>query len=491
MHALLIDLNNFSRYPTLSVGYLTAILRSGGTEVEVLSPLSFGVHGFPRQVREKPWQRYHHFLGHWSAVTSLKPVNFARARLKQRRQAISPDEVALILDAVDKSLAHNPAVVLISAYTMYLEVCVAIGSRCRARNIPVIVGGNSFVVPEIAATWAAIGGISAVFSGEPETVLCELVQRVSRGEDVTDLPGVYAPDKRNDYTASPLTRLDEVPFPDFSDFPWDCYPNRIVPIMTGRGCEWGRCTFCSDVLTSAGRTFRSRSLDNVLQEIVHQRHRFQNDLFVFLDLKLNSDLHVWRGLAEQLPTVAPGIRWTASIHVDSRQDNGLSAEDLQRAARAGLVRTTCGLESGSREVQSSMAKGVNLDRISSFIKAAFEAGISVRLTCIVGYPSEDVDDIDKTAEFIRQHSPYIERVMLNRFSNAPGTPVQRLLETEPARYPHIAVTDLDTVYAVMPHRNARLSQLRNLLATYRLIREVNRINCKPLRHAALEFEGAF
>ncbi len=491
MHALLIDLNNFSRYPTLSVGYLAAILRSGETEVEVLSPLSFGVHGFPRQVRERPWQRYHHFLGHWSAVTSLTLVNFVRARLKRRRQAISPEEAALILKAVDTSIDRNPAVVLISAYTMYVDVCGEIASRCRARNIPVIVGGNSFVVPEIAATWAALDGITAVFSGEPETVLQELVTRVARGEDVSDLPGVFAPGKKDAYSASPLTDLDSVPFPDFSDFPWDCYPNRIVPIMTGRGCEWGRCTFCSDVLTSAGRTFRSRSLDNVLHEIVHQRHRFENDLFVFLDLKLNSDLHVWRGLAEHLPTVAPGVRWTASIHVDSRQDNGLSAEDLQRAARAGLVRTTCGMESGSQEVQSSMAKGVKLDRLSGFIKAAFDAGISVRLTCIVGYPSEDVEDIDKTAEFIRQHSPYIERVMLNRFSNAPGTPVQRLLEKEPARYPHIAVTNLDTVYAVIPHRNLRLSQTRNLLATYRLIREVNRINCKPLRAAAREFEGAF
>lgn len=491
MRALLIDLNNFSRYPTLSVGYIAAILRTHEIDVEVLSPFSFGVHGFPRQVREQPWLRFRQFLGHWTAVTSLKPVNLIRAQLKQHRQAISAGEVALILDAVETALSHQPDVVLISAYTMYVDVCADIGLRCHARDIPVIVGGNSFVIPEIAELWSNLSGITAVFSGEPEQVLCELVQRACRGEDVADVAGVFAREKMNDFSAKPLVELDSVPFPDFSDFPWECYPNKIVPIMTARGCEWGRCTFCSDVLTSAGRTFRSRSLANVLEEVAYQRQRFGNDLFVFLDLKLNSDLQVWRGLAEHLPQVAPGIRWTASIHVDSRQDNGLSADDLQRAAQAGLVRTTCGLESGSPEVQSSMAKGVKLDRMSSFIKAAFAAGISVRLTCIVGYPSEDVDDIDKTTHFIREHSPYIERVMLNRFTNAPGVPVQRALEQQPDRYPHITVTNLDTVYAVIPHRNARLSRTRNLLSTYRLIREVNRINCKPLQPAAREFEGAF
>src|SRR5690606_21810488 len=154
--------------------------------------------------------------------------------------------------------------------------------------------------------------------------------------------------------------------------------------------------------------------------------------------------------AEHLPRVAPGIRWTASVHVDSRQDNGLSAEDLQRAAQAGLVRITCGLESGSQRVLNSMAKGVKLTRMSSFIKAASAAGISVRLTSIVGYPSEETEDIDKTTDFIAEHREYIERVTLNRFTIMPGVPIQEQLEKQRQSYPHIAVANLDVDYAVVP-----------------------------------------
>ena len=39
----LIDLNNFAYYPTLSIGYLIAILRKSGLQVELLSPLRQGV----------------------------------------------------------------------------------------------------------------------------------------------------------------------------------------------------------------------------------------------------------------------------------------------------------------------------------------------------------------------------------------------------------------------------------------------------------------
>jgi hypothetical protein len=36
--ALLVDLNNFGRYPTLAIGYLVASLRAADYDVEVLSP---------------------------------------------------------------------------------------------------------------------------------------------------------------------------------------------------------------------------------------------------------------------------------------------------------------------------------------------------------------------------------------------------------------------------------------------------------------------
>ncbi len=491
MRALIIDLNNFSRYPTLSVGYLAAILRQKNVTVDVLSPFSFGVHGFPRRVREKFWQLYTNFLSHWSAVSGIDSLHRLRSRVKKRWQPGGSEDSRLIVNSVLESLERQPDVVLISAYTMYMGVCREIASVCQERGVPVIVGGNSFVVEEIAERWSQIPGISAVYAGEPEFILHDIVEGLSRNQDVSHLPGIYSPAKTGNWVAPPLTELDRIPFPDFSDFPWDSYPNRIVPIMTGRGCEWGRCKFCSDVVTSAGRTYRSRSLENVLQEIEFQTSRFDVRLLLFLDLKLNSNLPLWRGLIRELPSVAPSIKWTASVHVDSREDNGLSREDLQKAADAGLVRITCGLESGSQKVLNTMAKGVKKKRMGEFIKNAHDAGISVRLTCITGYPTEEPEDIDLTRRFIEDHAPYIERVMLNRFANMPGTPIRSRLQKFPDAYPHIKVHNLDLETAVIPHQNTRLAASRSLGAIFRLMKAINGINRQPLMESASDFEGAF
>src|SRR5690606_31615970 len=99
-----------------------------------------------------------------------------------------------------------------------------------------------------------------------------------------------------------------------------------------------------------GRTFRSRSLDNVLDELSYQSERHETRLFVFSDLKLNSNLKVWHGLLQRLPLVLPQAQWTASVHVGSRGANGLEREELRAARAAGLRRVTTGLESGSQRL---------------------------------------------------------------------------------------------------------------------------------------------
>ncbi|WP_018016168.1 B12-binding domain-containing radical SAM protein [Teredinibacter turnerae] len=488
MKALIVDLNNFSRYPTLSVGYLSAILKAADIEVETLSPLFFGVHGFPRRTREPAGLHMLKIANHIGATSSNPLIGKLHTFAKRLGGGTPVDDTAVIVESFNKMLKSDIDVVLVSAYTMYFSATKKIAEICAQRNTPLLVGGNMFVVPDIARTWADIPGVTAVFAGEPEKILVQLVSDISAGKSVAGCPGITTRDSIAP-PAPPLQNLDDVPFPDFSAFPWECYPNRIVPIMTGRGCEWARCTFCSDVLTSAGRQYRSRSLANVLAEIRYQREKHNVDLFVFLDLKLNSDVELWRGLAREIPRIAPGIKWTASVHVDSRKDNGLSREDLQAAADAGLARITCGLESGSQAILNSMKKGVKLDRLSQFIRDAHAANLSVRLTSIIGDPEEEARDIDETTRFLNSHADEVERVVVNRFALAPNTPATNQLAATETDF--ISLLDLDKTSSLIPHTNKRFGEFRHIKAVYRLLRIANQINRKPLIAHAAPFEGAF
>nr|WP_320167245.1 radical SAM protein [uncultured Methylophaga sp.] len=488
---LIVDLNNFSRYPTLSVGYLSSILKNNGAEVDVLSPLFFGVHGFPRNVKEPRGYHYLKFLNHIGATSENRFLKFLYDKIKNVRKKDKSILQRTIVSAFQEQIKNTkPDIVLISAYTMYFDMTSVIAGICDDHNIPLIVGGNSFVIPEIAQKWSVIRGVTAVFAGEPEAILNRMVDDVLLGNDISHYQGVYE-DRGQGNIAKPLESLDSIPYPTFDAFPWRSYPNRIIPIMTGRGCEWGRCSFCSDVLTSAGRNYRSRSLDNVISEMKYQRSRHQADLFVLLDLKLNSDLDVWKGLAERISHELPDIKWTASVHVDSRTDNGLSYADLKKASEAGLVRITTGLESGSQEVLNSMLKGTKLKRVSEFIKTAHAVGLSVRLTCIIGEGNEQADDIKKTTNFLREHEPYIERVVINRFAYIPGTPAFYFQMAPEKAYKNIKLGELDLESGLLKHSNSRYMELKHRIAVFGLLRVANTINRKPLIEKATEFEGAF
>jgi len=489
MRVLVIDLNNFSRYPTLSVGYLTSVLRKNNIEVDILSPFAKGVAGYPRLTQARRRELYLNFLKHWTAVTPSKLVKRVRKFIQQALHPGGSEDKKVILEYLQELLLKKPDVVLISAYTMYYDITCEISKLCQQDGIPVVIGGSAFVYQEISALWQDIPGVTAVYAGEPESQLIHLIADVINGKELNVYPGVYKAEQQSIDIAPPLVNLDKLPFPDFSDFPWHAYPNKVIPLMTGRGCEWDICTFCSDVSTASGRSFRSRNIDNVIEEMRFQSTQLGSQLFVFLDLKLNSDLVLWRELIERIPKEFPNAQWTASVHVDSRMDNGLSKADLQKAAKAGLVRITCGLESGSPRMLKLMAKGIKLDRVSTFLKDAHESGISVRMTAIIGYPGEEVIDVNLTRQFIAQHTPYIERIMLNRFTLMPDTPVARLLANNSAKYPEIRVQQLDVNSATLRHFNAKLAQKSYYWAAFRLMGAVHDINKKPLKPSAREFEG--
>jgi anaerobic magnesium-protoporphyrin IX monomethyl ester cyclase len=485
---LFVDLNNFSRYPTMSVGYITAVLRRGGHSVDVLSPLAVGVEGYPRVTRPPPWGALVEWAKYRSATTNSTFIKGLRRRLRYALRPTNDTSRRRTLSAVARALESRYDIILISAYTMFFETCAGICALASERGIPVVAGGPLFNHEAVAQHWLTIDGMTGVFGGEPEERIGDLVEEIGSGNLGIDIPG-FSTERGFVPAASPLAPLDDLPFPDYSDFPWDRYPNRIIPMMTGRGCGWGVCTFCSDVATSSGRTFRSRSLSNVLEELRWQKDRHSTSTFTFLDLKLNSDLQVWRGLAANIQRVVPGAEWTASVHAHSAGENGLTLPELKAARRAGLVRMTTGLESGSARVLNLMAKGTNPATLSQTVRYASEAGITMRVTVVVGYPGERSRDLDDTRRFLDQHEQYIDRVVVNRFALQIGTPAERAVLNGEERMKAIQGAELaldDGAYRV---ENTTFQDPAHRAAMRRLLLSAHAVNRKPRSGASRTFEG--
>ena len=336
---LLVDLNNFARYPTIPIGYLARILRAAGYLVTVFSPLSLGVKGVLREPRV-------HLLSLAIAKMNYRAATSPRAWVRNLRDSIASPRRAKLSAESDHVLKEferilqleQPAVVLISSYLMYRDLCAAMCGSASHASVPVVLGGPYFAQMEVLSEWIDMKGMTALVAGEIELKVAEVVETILHGGSASSHPGVFTCSPEGGVKgafAPPLENLDAVPIPDYSDFPWNRYPNRMVPIITGRGCAWGACTFCSDVASTSGRRFRSRSPQNVLTEI--QYHFAQNKvhLFAFTDLKLNGNLDMWRAILHEMQTVAPGAKWIAAVHVGVG-DNGLSAPELRAAADSGL-----------------------------------------------------------------------------------------------------------------------------------------------------------
>lgn len=487
---LIVDLNNFARYPTISVGLLAAILRNESFIVDVFSPLATGVNGVVREAPVPAWGLAAERVKFRSAMTNNPVVRAVRewatgTALHAPALARQTERVVReIADCLDK---QEYDAVLVSSYLIYFDLCKQIAGVCAERNVPILLGGPYFAQPEVREEWLKIPGLSALVGGEVEPYLGELVRASIHREDLA-FPGVWSNSQSN-ALAPPLEDLDRNPFPDFSDFPWDRYPNRIIPMATGRGCGWGACKFCSDITGSAGRSFRSRSPKNVLNEMAYQAERFDAKLFVFTDPKLNSDLDVWDGLLQSTQDRVPGARWIGAVHVDStRPRNGLTEREFEAAHNAGMVRLTTGLESGSQRVLDLMRKGADVDVSSKAICDAAAAGISVRVTMIVGYPGETADDVLRTADYLRAHSESIERVVVNRFHIRTGTRFHREYVDDPSRFPEIptvtnrhrlAVVEHDFGHRDKPYRRA-IDQV---------LQAAHEVNRRPIRVTAHEFDG--
>lgn len=491
---LLVDLNNFARYPTIPIGLLAAVLRRERSTVRLYAPLMLGVRGVSREPRPHAFSLLFAKLNYRVASSRRHWLRAARERFAGRRRSGITAHERRVVQGFREALARGgrPDAVLISTYLFYRGVCETLCAICREQGIPVLIGGPYFAQHDVVADWLKIPGLCALAAGEIELSLPRVLATLIEGGDASVHEGVFVPTadgRGRGRIARPLQALDEVPFPDYSDFPWAAYPNRIVPVITGRGCGWGACSFCSDITSTAGRTYRSRSPANVLAELGGHHAALGASRFVFTDLKLNSNLVMWRALIGRMQSVVPGAQWIGAVHVGRERDNGLSSGDLRDAAGSGCVRLTTGLETGSQRVADAMKKGTRVERVAGFLEDAAAAGISCRCTMILGHPGETADDVHASADFLERHGRAIERVSLNRLQLIAGTVLHRHATRQAGRFGGLEIVSHDVAQAQSRHRHVESERRAHRQAVMRLLGAVHRINERPLSLRAREFEG--
>jgi radical SAM superfamily enzyme YgiQ (UPF0313 family) len=470
----LIDLNNFSYYPTISMGLVARYIRDAGFDLEVISPLSNGIKSRSREKVETKLDYYKTRIifsqAKWvrGLIVRAEKLSFVRERFLRKSK---------LSNVVIKKICSHTDLVLISTYTENYSICKKVVAHANKEGIPVIIGGPAFNDQKHVNQFVSIPGVSYVVGSEIDDYLGKLLVDFFDNKNIFGYPGVYS-NAKNEVKGNYIFKaLEQLPVPDYSDFPWDKYPNRIIPYMTGRGCSWGKCNFCSDVVLVNGRSFRSQTSEKVLGDLKALSEQIGTNIFAFTDLKLNSNVQVWNSLINGLPTIVDKPIWFCAVHVDSRKNNGLDYDTLKRAKAAGLTRISFGLETASQRLLDDMKKGTTVARLDQFVNDVRRAGISLRATMFIGYRDENAEDLRQTVQFLTKNQDCFERIKLCRFQVYDMTPIMD----------ELSEAEKNQVYA----RQLNHSYLNKEYLNYKkqIIKIVNKVNSKRLNDDAIAFDG--
>ncbi|MBF0152941.1 MAG: radical SAM protein [Magnetococcales bacterium] len=213
-------------------------------------------------------------------------------------------------------------------------------------------------------------------------------------------------------------------FPFVSDFfnrhlnlswyrtPSEKYP--FIDIMTGRGCYWGKCTYCLWVHTFIrGQTYNVRSVDNIVEEV-----RFiQKHLPHVRSLMIQDDtLPAGRAGAFAEAKSAAGLDLPWSCYARGNIDR----ETLVTMQRSGCLNLHVGFESGNPEILRSIRKGVLKERMTRFAQDAKAAGIHIHGDFAIGFPGETPESIRETIDWACSMRPDTAQFQL--MIPFPGTP---------------------------------------------------------------------
>lgn len=201
--------------------------------------------------------------------------------------------------------------------------------------------------------------------------------------------------------------LDELPTPDFSDLPLCDYfsPQPVLPLISSKGCIWGRCTFCSIPSSSSSGTERSRvrSIDKISQDIYSLKRKHGVTDFFFVDENIEQGRLF--GIAKRLSTEKAGVNWIAF----SRFEKSLTQQIADTLAAGGCKKLLMGLESASNRILRLMKKGTTLSMAEANLERLSAAGIAVNLFCITGFPSETRLEMEETLNFILNRISLLRR----------------------------------------------------------------------------------
>lgn len=230
---------------------------------------------------------------------------------------------------------------------------------------------------------------------EGERPLFYLAKQSKENLDLSKVPNlIYKKDKTiNKNPVKKPEDINNLSGPDFSNFPLDLYltPELVLPILSTRGCYWGKCAFCDHGYIYK-KNYRVKSIENLTREIRELSQKYQTNYFSFADECISPHRYdqIYTNLKDE------DIYWLAESRLESQIDKQLANKIYQAGGR--LI--YWGLESINKQILNKMNKGIAPKSIKKVLKNTSEAGIWNSCFIFFGFPGETKSQAKQTIDFV-------------------------------------------------------------------------------------------
>ncbi len=431
MKVLLINLQSNLRFPSLGCAYILSHLKQNGVQVDFYDLVSAGIRLEHKGQRKE--SRLDSSIKFAKAIIStskiVRPIKKGLKRVKtiydsKKSDTISNEVISSIIPTIN---ANGYDFILISTAQRYNECANIAAAMRKESDIPLIIGGPQFTIDEISKRWLDHRAIECIAAFEAERYLYDFLRGHKNG-DFSATKGIWY--KKNGATAFTgkadiIRDIDTVPMPSFREYDLTKYRFGVLPILTSRGCAWGRCTFCSDpCVTTNMHAFRTRAPESIVAELKNDIDSYGIDKFIFLDEEVNGDIDWWRKVLEHIIKSGIDIRFVGAFQSTKQ----ITKEILKLSYDAGYRVIAPGIESGSDRMLKLMKKGTTVKMNEALIQNANDAGINVRCAIMYGFPGESLADLKDTISFLTRNKAIIRKIWLSKFSITVGSPIYNDLD---------------------------------------------------------------
>jgi hypothetical protein len=240
----------------------------------------------------------------------------------------------------------------------------------------------------------------------------------------------------------PPLRVEELPVPDFDDMPLERYfsPEITLPLLSSRGCYWGKCEFCHHGMVY-GEKYEAYPVGRVLDTVSEMARRYGVRHFAFNDEAIPP--RVLRGIGREFPDGdASGWRFTGLI----KFERSYKGDDFAALRRVGFRSLYVGLESASERVLALMEKNNTRETMVNNLRFARDNDIWLHCFIFFGFPGETAADAKQTYDFVVDNVDIISSFGTATFVLEHNAPIYHHVEDFGIRIRRRSARDMDVYY---------------------------------------------